>query len=69
MNRELKEIHRHKDINGLIPGIKGQRAFPTAQFNTTDAFLMLDHIGPEKVGKQWSLNGKGHDHPHRGFET
>lgn len=30
---------------------------------------MMDHIGPEKVGADWELDGAGHDHPHRGFET
>lgn len=56
-------------IDGLIPGVRGQRAFPTAAFSSADPFLMLDHIGPQSVGKSWQLDGLGHDHPHRGFET
>ncbi|MBL4650271.1 MAG: pirin family protein [Aureispira sp.] len=69
MNKEIKGIHDYKNIDGLIPGVRGQRAFPTSAFRASDPFLMLDHIGPEKVGADFFLDGKGHDHPHRGFET
>ena len=69
MKKKIKEIYGSKNIDGLIPGIKGQRAFPTLNFRATDPFVMLDHIGPEVVGSDWFLDGKGHDHPHRGFET
>jgi redox-sensitive bicupin YhaK (pirin superfamily) len=69
MIKQLKEIQNHQNIDGLIPGIKGQRAFPTSAFSASDPFVMLDHIGPEEVGADWFLDGKGHDHPHRGFET
>ncbi len=69
MNRSIKSTHNYKNINGLIPGVRGQRAFPTAEFRESDPFLMLDHIGPEKVGPDFFLDGAGHDHPHRGFET
>ena len=56
-------------IDGLIPGIRGQRAFPTSLFKQSDPFVLLDHIGPQKVGADYFLDGSGHDHPHRGFET
>ncbi|NME67383.1 pirin family protein [Flammeovirga aprica] len=69
LNKEIKSIQGYANIDGLIPGVRGQRAFPTNAMRTIDPFLMLDHIGPEKVGKDFSLNGEGHDHPHRGFET
>ncbi|MBL4708234.1 MAG: pirin family protein [Flavobacteriales bacterium] len=69
MNKQIKGIHNYKNIDGLIPGVKGQRAFPSNEFRAADPFVMLDHIGPEKVGHNWFLDGKGHDHPHRGFET
>ena len=67
--KKIKNIYDPSDITGLIPGVKGQRAFPTLGFKNADPFLMLDHIGPEKVGAEWILDGAGHDHPHRGFET
>lgn len=67
--KKIERIYTHSDISGLIPGVKGQRAFPTIQFKNSDPYLMLDHIGPQKVGTDWYLDGTGHDHPHRGFET
>jgi len=69
MNKTIKSINGNKNIDGLIPGVRGQRAFPTNDFRASDPFLLLDHIGPEEVGKDFFLDGKGHDHPHRGFET
>lgn len=69
MKKTIKSIHGYKNIDGLIPRVRGQRAFPTNEFKASDPFVMLDHIGPEKVGKDFFLDGKGHDHPHRGFET
>lgn len=69
MNKKIKTIQSPSSINGLIPGVIGNRAFPTNNFTNSDPFLMLDHIGPQVVGKDWKLNGDGHDHPHRGFET
>lgn len=69
----IKKIVKNKfgysNIDGLIPGIRGQRAFPTPLYKDSDPFLMLDHIGPQVVGKNFFLDGTGHDHPHRGFET
>lgn len=67
--RVIKNVHSGSNIDGLIPGIKGNRAFPSRAFRDSDPFLMLDHIGPQKVGKNFFLDGKGHAHPHRGFET
>lgn len=69
MKRGIKNIYSYSNIDGLIPGVRGQRAFPTRSFRESDPFIMLDHIGPQKVGADYFLNGKGHDHPHRGFET
>ncbi len=66
--RNINKIIKGKNI-GVIPGVKGSRAFPTMDFKDSDPFLMLDHIGPDPVGKAFVLDGKGHDHPHRGFET
>ena len=67
--KSIEKIYDSSDITGLIPGVRGQRAFPTMAFKNSDPFLMLDHIGPQKVGASWELSGEGHDHPHRGFET
>ncbi|MEM7371156.1 MAG: pirin family protein [Bacteroidota bacterium] len=69
MNKQIEHIHGYANIDGLIPGIRGQRAFPTAAFRESDPFVMLDHIGPETVGKAYFLDGSEHAHPHRGFET
>ncbi len=66
--RSIKQIISGVPV-GVIPGVRGSRSFPTIKFKDTDPFLMLDHIGPDPVGKQFKLSGKGHDHPHRGFET
>ncbi len=66
--RIINKIVKGTNI-GVIPGVKGSRAFPTHEFRDSDPFLMLDHIGPDPVGKQFIMNGEGHDHPHRGFET
>ena len=68
MHKTIKEIYGHTAIN-VIPGINGQRPFPTRFYRATDPFLMLDHIGPQKVGKDYFLDGSNHAHPHRGFET
>lgn len=69
MNKQIQHIHGYANINGLIPGIRGQRAFPTPSFRDSDPFVMLDHIGPEVVGPDYFLDGSKHAHPHRGFET
>lgn len=69
MKKTVKNKFGYSNIDGLIPGVRGQRAFPTPVFRESDPFLMLDHIGPQLVGKEFFLDGTGHDHPHRGFET
>ena len=64
-------------IDGLIPGTRGERAFPTNELSYephnkvkgTDPFIMLDHIGPSKMASNWRLSGDQGIHPHRGFET
>ncbi len=67
--KKITQIYNPTDITGLIPGVAGQRVFPTPHFKNSDPFLMLDQIGPQCVGANWELTGEGHDHPHRGFET
>ncbi len=69
MKRKITSIQKYENIDNLIPGVRGQRAFPTRDFKNSDPFLMLDHIGPQVVGADYFLDGKGHAHPHRGFET
>ncbi len=61
------QVHGYTRIDGVVPGIKGQRAFPTVELRTLDPFVMLDHIGPEKLSKNFKVDGELH--PHRGFET
>jgi redox-sensitive bicupin YhaK (pirin superfamily) len=67
--KTVEQLYNPTDIAGLITGLPGNRAFPTRDFRQSDPFLMLDHIGPASPGTSWRLSGKGHDHPHRGFET
>jgi hypothetical protein len=62
MIKQIENIYGYSNIDNLIPGVRGQRAFPTMEFKASDPFLMLDHIGPQKVGKDYRLNGEGHDH-------
>lgn len=70
MKRTIKQIIRHySNIDYIIPGVNGQRPFPTSHFRDGDPFLMLDQNGPKDVGTAFYLNGDGHEHPHRGFET
>lgn len=69
MLRSLKQIGGHSRIDGIIPGIKGQRAFPNRAIENMDPFVMLDHIGPQQVGTDYFMDGRNSGHPHRGFET
>ncbi len=69
MNRTIKSITKHSRIDGVIPGIKGQRAFPNNELKTMNPFVMLDHIGPQNVGTAYFVDGENGAHPHRGFET
>ena len=69
MNKSILKITGHSRIDGLIPGIRGQRAFPTRENRISNPFIMLDHIGSQEVGKDYFLDGTNHAHPHRGFET
>lgn len=57
----------NESINDVVPGARGQRAFPTQQINYADPFVLLDHIGPQKMPDDYYMDG--HMHPHRGFET
>ncbi len=67
----------NRRTDGLIPGVSGERAFPTHELgyettntlNATDPFIMLDHIAPSKMAAGWRLSGDQGIHPHRGFET
>ncbi len=65
--RTVKSLSGHAKINGVVPGVRGQRAFPIAGLRGFDPFLMLDHIGPQSVGSGFRVEGAAH--PHRGFET
>ena len=70
MKRTVKRvIKQYSNIDYIIPGVNGQRPFPTSHFRDGDPFLMLDQNGPKEVGTSFYLNGDGHEHPHRGFET
>ena len=69
MNRTVQNTHAHARIDGVVPGLRGQRAFPIPQLRTFDPFVMLDHIGPQMVGADYFVDGANSAHPHRGFET
>ncbi len=56
-----------QNIDGVVPGIRGQRALPVRGGGQLDPFLLLDHIGPQRVPGDWITGGGAH--PHRGFET
>lgn len=66
-NKTIHQIHAYRPINGIVPGVRGQRAFPITGFKNTDPFLMLDHIGPQKTYEGYKIDGAMH--PHRGFTT
>ncbi|MPZ50494.1 MAG: pirin family protein [Dehalococcoidia bacterium] len=61
----LKVVTAPKQMEGA--GFQVRRAFPNADFQDSDPFLLLDHLGEvqyapgEAKGAPW--------HPHRGFET
>jgi len=56
-----------ENIDGVVPEVRGQRAFPSKQLAHCDPFVLLDHIGPQKMPDNFHV--EGHLHPHRGFET
>lgn len=57
----------HQRIDGVVPGIRGQRSFPTQAIEHADPFVLLDHIGPQVMPADFKVDGA--PHPHRGFET
>ena len=57
----------HQRIDGVVPGIRGQRSFPTQAIEHADPFVLLDHIGPQVMPADFKVEGA--PHPHRGFET
>lgn len=65
--RTIASVTSHDRIDGVVPGVRGQRAFPTSRRAILDPFVMLDHIGPEQLGEGFYVDGVMH--PHRGFET
>lgn len=65
--RSTRSITGHSRIDGVVPGVRGQRALPTRELGVVDPFVMLDHIGPDTLADDFYVNG--HMHPHRGFET
>ncbi len=64
-----------RDIAGIVDaartiegdGLEIRRAFPNADLDMVDPFLLLDHMGPMAISANPS--GGVPDHPHRGFET
>ena len=66
-SRTVRSITGHSRIDGVVPGVRGQRSLPTRELGIVDPFVMLDHIGPERVATDFHVDG--HMHPHRGFET
>ena len=69
MKRTIDIIAGHSRIDGVIPGVRGQRAFPNKETRTLDPFILLDHIGAQYVGPDFKIDGDNGAHPHRGFET
>lgn len=69
MKRIIEKVTGHSRIDGVVPGVRGQRAFPNSELRTMDPFVMLDHIGPQKMGVDYFVDGAHSAHPHRGFET
>ncbi|MBL4633603.1 MAG: pirin family protein [Kofleriaceae bacterium] len=67
MTTSLPFISDHVRIDGIVPGVRGQRAFPSPGLRDADPFLMLDHIGPGALPIDEVVDGAAH--PHRGFET
>lgn len=65
--RTVRSITGHSRIDGVVPGVRGQRSLPTRYLGIVDPFVMLDHIGPERLADDFYV--EGHMHPHRGFET
>ena len=63
----LKQIHDYSSADGIVPGVRGQRAFPSETLKYPNPFLLLDHIGPQQLDPNYRLDGAFH--PHRGFET
>lgn len=63
----MKTVKQHIRIDGVVPGVRGQRAFPQDELSNADPFLMLDHIGPQAIEPTTTIHGT--PHPHRGFET
>ena len=62
-SRTIQGITGHDRIDGVVPGVRGQRSLPTQELGIVDPFVMLDHIGPDKLGDDFYVNG--HMHPPR----
>ena len=60
----MRVVREHIRIDGIVPGVRGQRAFPQATLPSSDPFLMLDHIGPQRIQRSKVIEGV--PHPHRG---
>ncbi|MGI9612154.1 MAG: pirin family protein [Acidimicrobiales bacterium] len=65
--RSVRSVTGHARIDGVVPGVRGQRSLPTRELGIVDPFVMLDHIGPDRLADDFYVNGDMH--PHRGFET
>ncbi|UTW65432.1 pirin family protein [bacterium SCSIO 12643] len=69
MKRTIKSISGPSTIDGVVPGVRGQSAFPNRELKSMNPFVMLDHIGEQHVGADYFVDGSDSAHPHRGFET
>ena len=47
--RSIDQVAGHTRIDGVVPGVRGQRAFHTRELDIIDPFVILDHIGPETL--------------------
>lgn len=69
MKRTVKSVNHSSRIDGVIPGLRGHRAFPNQFLRTADPFVLLDQVGPEQIDDDFFVDGENSAHPHRGFET
>ena len=66
---------KYRDVTRVVPavhaieggGVVIHRAFPIAELEDVDPFLLLDHFGPIDLAPGATTGFP--DHPHRGFET
>ncbi len=68
-NTEVRSVSRVVDSITTLEGggFLVHRPFPTEALSDFDPFLLLDQMGPVKLGPGEATGAP--DHPHRGFET